>query len=130
NAWPISVLGHAYAVAGKRDQALQLLDVLTERSTHEYIHPGAFAFLYTGLGENDLAFAQLEKAYEEHSDDGLLQLKAHPGWDRLSADPRFTDLLRRVGLEQKGFPRHTLALPGCLLEEWAIPCQAYVTANG
>jgi adenylate cyclase len=99
-AWAISTLGHVYAVAGKRDQALQLLDVLTERSTHEYVTPGAFAYLYIGLGENDLAFAQLQKTYEEHDINPLLWLKAFPGWDRLSADPRFTDLLRKVGSEK------------------------------
>jgi adenylate cyclase len=95
----ISVLGEAYALSGQRDQALQLLDVLTERSKHEYVEPGAFAYLYAGLGENDLAFEQLEKAYEEHSDDGLFWLKAYPGWDRLSADPRWAPLLKKVGLE-------------------------------
>jgi TolB-like protein/Tfp pilus assembly protein PilF len=99
SVWITSVVGHAYAVSGKRDQALQLLDVLTERSTHEYIPPGAFAFLYVGLGENDLAFAQLEKAYEEHTDDSLLWLKAYPGWEPLSADPRWAPLLKKIGLE-------------------------------
>jgi tetratricopeptide (TPR) repeat protein len=98
-AWAISTLGHAYAVSGKRDQALQLLDVLTERAKHEYVHPGAFAFLYIGLGEHDRAFEQLHKTYEEHSDDGLLWLKAYPGFDRLSADPRWAALLQKVGLE-------------------------------
>jgi TolB-like protein/class 3 adenylate cyclase/Flp pilus assembly protein TadD len=99
NAWIIAGLGHAYAVSGKRDQAVQLLAILTERSKQEYVQPGAFAFLYIGLGENDLAFEQLQKDYEGHADDALLWLKACPGWDRLSADPRWAALLQKVGLE-------------------------------
>jgi hypothetical protein len=51
-----------------------------------------------GLGENEQAFAWLERAYKEHSSI-MLFLKVHPYFDPIRADPRFVDLLRRTGLE-------------------------------
>ena len=57
----------------------------------------AFVNAYLGLGENDQAFAWLEQAYKEQSN--ILQfLKVHPYFDPIRADPRFADLVRRVGL--------------------------------
>ena len=59
---------------------------------------GAFVNAYLGLGENDQAFAWLEQAYQEQSN--ILQfLKVHPFFDPLRTDPRFVDLVRRVGLD-------------------------------
>ena len=57
----------------------------------------AFVNAYLGLGENDQAFAWLEQAYKEQSNI-LLFLKVHPFFDPIRADPRFADLVRRVGL--------------------------------
>ena len=53
--------------------------------------------VHTGLNEKDQAFAWLEKAYEERSN-RLAYLAFEPGWDRLRSDPRFENLLRRIGL--------------------------------
>jgi len=55
------------------------------------------ALVYAGLGEKDQAFAWLEKAYEEHSFQ-MQYLKVEPRWDNLRSDPRFADLVHRVGL--------------------------------
>lgn len=55
------------------------------------------ALIYVGLGEKDLAFTWLEKAYEERSFE-LSFIKAEPRMDGLRSDPRFRDLLRRMGL--------------------------------
>jgi eukaryotic-like serine/threonine-protein kinase len=57
------------------------------------------ASCYARLGEKDQAFEWLEKAYAAH-DDGLVRLKEELGFDNLRSDPRFRDLLRRVGLPQ------------------------------
>jgi TolB-like protein/Flp pilus assembly protein TadD/DNA-binding winged helix-turn-helix (wHTH) protein len=93
----IGVLVRAYANAGRRSDALRLLAELKGRSTTGYVPAGAFVNAYLGLGEKEQAFTWLEHAYNEQSN--LLQfLKVHPFFDLIRADPRFADLVRRVGL--------------------------------
>jgi hypothetical protein len=58
------------------------------------------ARIYAGLDEKDQAFEWLEKAYEEHSF-VMAYLKADPKWENLRGDPRYADLLRRMGLADK-----------------------------
>jgi lipopolysaccharide biosynthesis regulator YciM len=94
----IGVLVRAYAHAGRRADALRLLAELKKRQKAGYVPAGAFVNAYLGLGENEEAFAWLDKAYQEQSN--ILQfLKVHPYFDPLRDDPRFKDLLHRVGLE-------------------------------
>ncbi len=90
-------LGHAYAVSGKRDEAQKVIADLKELSNRRYVDPSLIAVIYAGLGENDQAFHWLEKAYEDRSG-FLVHAKVEPIFDDLRSDPRFTDLLRRVGL--------------------------------
>jgi TolB-like protein/Tfp pilus assembly protein PilF len=91
------VLIRAYAHAGRRDDALRLLADLKRRSRTGYVPAGAFVNAYLGLGDNEQAFAALEQAYKEKS--ALLQwVKVHPYFDPIRGDPRFQDLVRRVGL--------------------------------
>lgn len=93
----IGVLIRAYAMAGRRKDALRLLSQLKERSSSGYVPSGAFVNAYLGLGDNEQAFAWLEKAYAEKSN--LLQfVKTHPYFDPIRGDPRFKDLIHRVGL--------------------------------
>ena len=95
---PLGVLIRAYAHAGRRGDALRLLAELKSRKKAGYVPAGAFVNAYLGLGENDEAFAWLEQAYKEQSN--MLQfLKVHPFFDPIRSDPRFADLVRRVGLE-------------------------------
>ncbi|HZE73415.1 MAG TPA: winged helix-turn-helix domain-containing protein [Pyrinomonadaceae bacterium] len=90
-------LAAAYAKAGEGEQARVILKRLEARK--EYFSPGALADLYVALGEREQAFASLERAYAEH--DAQLQfLRVDPNLDPLRSDPRFQDLLRRVGLAQ------------------------------
>jgi TolB-like protein/Tfp pilus assembly protein PilF len=93
-----AALGHAYAVAGKRDEAEKVLSELKALSKQKYVSSFDVAVIYTGLGEKEQAFAWLEKAYKQR--DGWLagRLKVDPRLDSLRSDPRFADLLRRVGL--------------------------------
>jgi TolB-like protein/tetratricopeptide (TPR) repeat protein len=93
----IGVLIRAYAHAGRRSDALRLLAELKRRKKAGYVPAGAFVNAYLGLGENDQAFVWLEQAYKEQSN--ILQwIKVHPFFDPLRSDPRFADLVRRVGL--------------------------------
>jgi pentatricopeptide repeat protein len=93
----ISALICAYAHAGRRPDALRLLSELKKRQQTGYVTPAAFVHAYLGLGDNDEAFAWLERAYEEQST-FLVYIKVFPVFDPLRADPRFQDLVRRVGL--------------------------------
>jgi len=91
------VLIRAYAHAGRRSDALRLLADLKRRKDVGYIPAGAFVNAYLGLGDKEQAFYWLEQAYKEQSN--ILQfLKSHPYFDPIRSDPRFADLIRRVGL--------------------------------
>jgi hypothetical protein len=70
---------------------------LQEEAKHKYVSPYNIARIHTGLGEQDQAFAWLEKAYAER-DSNLTNIKVQPDFDSLHSDPRFADLLRRIGL--------------------------------
>jgi len=95
----IGVLVSAYAHAGRRTEGLRLLDELKRRQQAGYVPAAAFVNAYLGLGDNEQAFAWLERAYKEQS--MILQyIRVHPFFDPLRGNPRFADLVRRVGLEQ------------------------------
>jgi serine/threonine protein kinase/TolB-like protein/Flp pilus assembly protein TadD len=90
-------LACAYALSGQKTEARKLLDALKERSAREYVDPGLIALIYASLGEKDQAFEWLEKAYQVRSS-WMTWLKVEPKFDPLRSDPRFTDLMRRVGI--------------------------------
>jgi len=91
-------LGHAYAILGKRDEALKILDQLRESSKQRYVPAYRFAIVYAALGEKDQAFQWLEQSYQNRQSMGFL--KVDPVFDSLRSDPRFTDLVRRIGFPQ------------------------------
>jgi eukaryotic-like serine/threonine-protein kinase len=90
--------GYAYAVAGREGDARKILEQLNELAQRRYVSPWTRALIYTGLGNKELAFEWLEKAYEEHCS-YITDLKVEPRWASLRSDPRFEALLRRLGLE-------------------------------
>ncbi len=96
NAEAIATIGYALAISGKRDEARGVLDELKKRTTERYVPPYAFALIYNGLGERDETFAWLEKGVEQR-DPKMLFLKGGVQWKNLRSDPRFQNLLRRVG---------------------------------
>ncbi|HEU5403885.1 MAG TPA: tetratricopeptide repeat protein [Terriglobales bacterium] len=93
----IAVLISAYANGGRRSDALRLVAELKNQNRTRYVPPGAFVIAYLGLNDREQALAWLEQSYKEQSN--ILQfLKVHPIFDPLRNDPRFVDLMRRVGL--------------------------------
>jgi TolB-like protein/Tfp pilus assembly protein PilF len=97
NAVRRAALAYAYARAGDRPQALGLVADDTAGSERDHAAPEVIAIAYVGLGEKDEAFAWLEKSYEEHTSFATF-LKPSPFFDPLRSDPRFAELLRRLGL--------------------------------
>jgi eukaryotic-like serine/threonine-protein kinase len=95
----IAALAHAYALAGKRGEAQKELAELLEMSKQRYVSPASIAIIYAALGNKDQAFAWAEKAVEGR-DLTLVRLKVDPRFDSLRSDPRFADLVRRVGFPQ------------------------------
>ncbi|MDR3736999.1 MAG: hypothetical protein P4L10_15870 [Acidobacteriaceae bacterium] len=92
-------LGNAYARAGQESAARQEIARLQDYVSREGIGRYEIALVYAGLGEKSKAFEWLEDAYRAH-DVGLVYLKVDPCLDSLRSDPRFKDLLRRVGLAE------------------------------
>ena len=84
-----------YALSGRKTEARKILEELKQQAKHTYISPGTMADLYALLGDQDQAFALLEKAYQER-DNMVVLLKVDPYFDPLRSDPRFASLLRRV----------------------------------
>jgi len=93
----IAVLIRAYAYAGRRNDALRFLEELKRRREKGYVPAGAFVNAYLGLDDREQIFIWLERAYQEQSN--ILQfVKVHPYFDPVREDPRFKDLIQRVGL--------------------------------
>lgn len=90
-------LGYAYAAAGRRRDAGRILAELEELSRERYVSPYDLAVSQFALGDKDRTFEYLEKAYAERSR-RLWGLKVNPIWDNLRPDPRFANLLQRIGL--------------------------------
>ena len=92
----LMLLAISYAKADKKEEAQRLLDELKRLSKKQFVPNTFFAFVYAALGKKDQAFEVLERAYREH-DINLLQLRGLR-LESLRSDPRFADLVKRVGL--------------------------------
>jgi len=89
------ILGSLYARAGRRSDAIALLNAARERSRREYVSPVSMAHIFIGLGDTSGALDCLEKAYEDR-DFSLTTLKVEPAFDSLRREPRFQSLITRV----------------------------------
>ncbi len=96
NPLMVSLLGHAYAVSGRKVEARRILAELDQQK-QRYVSPYTIATIYAGLGEKDQAFKWLEKAVEDR-DIWLMNLKVDPVLKSLRAEPRFARLMQRIGL--------------------------------
>lgn len=97
NSMVVAELGHAFAVGGRRSEARGILRRLELVEQGTYRSPYDVALVYIGLGDKDRAFEWLEKSYAGRAR-ALGFAKVEPRLDALRSDPRFIDLLRRMGL--------------------------------
>jgi DNA-binding SARP family transcriptional activator/TolB-like protein/uncharacterized protein HemY len=91
-------LAYTYAVSGRRADGRQVLERLRASTQQHYVSPAGLAEVYAALGEKDQAFQLLDQAYRRHADEIVL-LRNNPRLDRLRDDPRFAELLQKVGLD-------------------------------
>src|SRR5262245_36194746 len=94
-----AALGRAYAKSQKKHEASEMLNELSELSKQQYVSAYEVATIYVALGNNQQAFQLLEQAYEEHSFH-LVYLNVSPQFKPVSSDPRFQDLVQRIGLSR------------------------------
>jgi len=99
NPYSLASLAEACARAGKREKAQDLLREILRRAADGYVSPFGVAWVYSALGDRDSTFEWLEKAYAERSN-GMAYLAVRHLDDPIRADPRFADLLRRMGLTE------------------------------
>ena len=90
-----SYLGYAYAMSGRKEEALKIVDDLEARHDQNPSAAADIALIYVGLGDRDRAIISLNKAYEARFKASIL---LRPAFDPLRSDARFQDLLRRIGL--------------------------------
>ena len=94
---PITQLGYVLARSGQREQAKATIEELKLAATKGYVPAYSFAMVYNGLGKREEALRYLEKSLQEREVQ-ITFIKIDTRWDDFRADPRFQDLLRRVGL--------------------------------
>ncbi len=93
----LAQLGHAYALAGEREEARTILDNLQRMSASRYVSPYNIALIFAGLGDREQTFAWLDRAVEDRSE-WTHHIHIDPRLDSLHDDPRFQGLLRRIRL--------------------------------
>jgi tetratricopeptide (TPR) repeat protein len=94
----VAALGRAYAISGKKEEALKAIDELKALSKERYVSPYCITLIYASMGEKDHAIEWLQKAYDEHVAE-LIYMKVDPYLDKIRSDPRFIELLSKVRLE-------------------------------
>jgi TolB-like protein/Flp pilus assembly protein TadD len=91
-----AALGRALAISGRRPLASKVLRTLNELASHRYVSPADVALVHFALGQTDVGFEWLDRARAERSFE-MLAIKVDPKWDPLRADPRFVEIVARVG---------------------------------
>jgi tetratricopeptide (TPR) repeat protein len=95
-----AILGYTLAVGGNKSEAVRILAELQELAGQKYVSPYFRALIYTALDEPDQALNWLERAYEERSE-WLVWLRVDPKLDSLRSEPRFAELVRRLGFPEQ-----------------------------
>ena len=94
----IGGLGNAYAVSGRKQEAQSTIDELKRVRGQQYISAVNVALVYAGLGDKDQHSSGWRRVTRRRAFQ-IQFLKVEPRWDSLRDDPRFQDLIRRIGLE-------------------------------
>lgn len=97
NHYVLGSLGYAYALAGRKDEARKIIDQLTRLSKDRFVSPYSIAIIYAGLSDADRTFEWRNKAYEERAET-IGWIKVDARLNNVRSDPRFANLVRRVGL--------------------------------
>ena len=97
NPQVIASFGHVYAASGSRAEAQKVIAALQVSSNRRYVSPYDVASIYAGLGDKEQTLVWLEKAYEDRSGWLALWVKVDPKFDALRTEPRFRNLLHRIG---------------------------------
>jgi len=97
--FPSAGLAITYAKMGRLEDARRVLNQRIEKSRQQYVPADSIAAVYVALGDKEEAFRWLERAFDEHSAPMSIQLTCHPKFRALRSDPRFADLLRRMGVD-------------------------------
>jgi serine/threonine protein kinase/Tfp pilus assembly protein PilF len=95
--WSYARLAYGYAKAGRKAEALAMLDTLRIQSKQVYVASDIVASVYVALGDKEKAFEYLEKGYRERAG-WMVWLKVDPIWDPIRPDPRFNALLKKMNL--------------------------------
>jgi len=93
------LLAYALMALSKKDEAQAVLEDFKEKSSRQYVDQYTFAVIYAALGEIDMAFEALEKAYQEHSINLVDYVYVDPFFDSIRPDPRFKSLMKKLNLE-------------------------------
>jgi len=92
----LAYLGYVYGNGGQEKEARKIISQLRALAKQTYVPPMSMVIVYTALGEKDEAFKWFDRVAAEHAV-GMIELRVNPGLDSLRSDPRFGDLLRKVG---------------------------------
>jgi hypothetical protein len=103
-----ALLGHVYALAGERKKALGKLEELKALSKEGYVSPVDFAIVYSGLSNADSTFEWLEIAWRARAT-RLLELPSMY-FDNVRSDPRYSDLMKRMGIPGRATQKNDRAL--------------------
>jgi DNA-binding winged helix-turn-helix (wHTH) protein/TolB-like protein/Tfp pilus assembly protein PilF len=100
--WPVSIAARGFiaGIGGRDEEAREILAQLEKLARQKFVTSYGNALVYAGLGQDDAAFASLDKAFDERSN-WLVWLRLDPRWNRLRSDPRFAKLERRIGFPAK-----------------------------
>ncbi len=99
DAQAISTKGSIFALQGKRQDSEKVIAEMQKMSATQYVSPFEFAFVYNALGDRDQTFFYLFKAFEDHSEN-LSFIRKLPDFDSIRDDPRYAELMRKIGFEQ------------------------------
>ena len=108
NLFFIADLAHAYASAGKTQEAIDVLSQLQQIAESRYVDPCLMAHVYVALGEREIAFQHLEQAFHKRSA-WMPYLATDPWFDSVRSDPQFEDLLRRMNFPSRSTPPQAIA---------------------